>query len=133
MSGGKGRIIAAGLVLVAIALAIVQVSRGCHRQAEAKRPIVRPFWCAQCQKEFMAPWRDTSAKCPTCGTVSTIARCYYVCKSCGERFLAFDMDLKTEIAWLPGEEEGRSAYQLPPFPCPKCGSTDTGLEHYDRQ
>jgi predicted RNA-binding Zn-ribbon protein involved in translation (DUF1610 family) len=134
MSGGKQRIIVAGLVVLAIILVIVQIGRGCRRRAEAERPLVRPFWCVECQKEFMAPWKSTTAKCPTCGTESSIARYYYVCKSCGERFLAFDADFTTQMAWLPGDPEGRLVYNLPAsFPCPKCGSTETALERYERK
>jgi len=125
--------VALGLVGLAIIIGIVQLSRGCHRKAEATKTLQRPWWCEQCRKEFMAPWRDVTAVCPDCKQKTDIVRNYYICKQCGERFHAYDQHMMTEEMRVHGEEWGSPIYPLPQFECPKCKSKETGLERYGRR
>ena len=132
--GGKTSLPAAlGLVGLAMLIVIVQLVRGCNRTREANKAIQRQFWCEDCSKEFMAPFRDTKAACPECKQETFIVRHYHVCKGCGTRFLAFDMDMQDGMARLPGQDFDYSLYNLPEIECPKCHSTKTALEKYKKR
>ena len=126
--------IAFGLIALAILIVLIQMGRGCHRRAVGKKALSRPFWCEQCQKEFMAPWRNPTAVCPECKQETSVIRHYYVCEKCGERFLAFDVRMADQMARLPGGDWDQSVYHIPhTFPCPKCGAPETALEKYKRR
>jgi Zn finger protein HypA/HybF involved in hydrogenase expression len=134
ISGKAGLPVALGLVALAILVGFIQMVRGCHHRVAVKKPLSRPFWCEQCQEEFMAPYRNPTAVCPKCKQETTIVRHYYVCAKCGERFLAFDVRMSDKMARLPGGDWDQSVYHLSRvFECPKCGSTDTALEKYTRR
>jgi Zn finger protein HypA/HybF involved in hydrogenase expression len=127
-------VIAAGLVVVAVVVVVVSVLLHRHREAEVMKPLVRPFWCEQCQAEFMAGARDIRAVCPKCNTESTVIRHYHICANCGERFLAYDLEMVSGMARLPGQDEEVYFQHLPrSFQCPKCGATDSTLEKYERR
>jgi DNA-directed RNA polymerase subunit RPC12/RpoP len=122
-----------GLIVLALIVGIIQLGRGCHHKAQARKALMRPFWCEKCQKEFMAPWRDITATCPDCKQETSVVRYYYVCRKCGERFHAYDLNLSTQDMRLHGEEWGPPIYPLPEFECPKCHSKETALERYNRR
>jgi len=125
--------VALALVGVAILIVMGQLARGCSRTREANKALQRQFWCEKCSKEFEAPWRANKAVCPECKQETSIVRHYYVCKACGARFLAFDMDMPTCTIRLSGQDWGGSLYNLPEIECPKCHSKETALEKYKKR
>jgi Zn finger protein HypA/HybF involved in hydrogenase expression len=126
-------VVVLALIVVLMIVGITRIG-GCRKRAQARRPLERPFWCETCQKEFMAGVRGVRAVCPTCHKETSIMRYYYVCKKCGERFLAYDVDTSVPVARLPGGDWDVSVYDLPtPFKCPKCGSDETALEKYEHR
>lgn len=80
------------------------------------------FYCEPCDKEFLSASGTPTAKCPTCGGVTTIYSFRKRCKNCGHEFTQFQLDTSTNLPRYPGGSW--NPYLTTNRPCPKCESHD---------
>ena len=80
------------------------------------------FYCVPCDKEFLSASGTPTAKCPTCGAITTIYSFRKQCKNCKNEFTQFQLDTSTNMTRFPGGtwNAGFSSYR----PCDKCQSAD---------
>jgi DNA-directed RNA polymerase subunit RPC12/RpoP len=124
MKNSTGLTVAVVLLLAAAALFGWQFwSRSPEKIREQKRLALSSYYlCEACGKEFLAPGGSPTAKCPECNAESSIRRIKKRCNKCGEEFIQYEVDTKTNFprypggSWNPGIDTDRG--------CTNCGSKD---------